>query len=100
MTMDVSKEAEEMIKTTEFPKVTFDDTLVNIDKCPVAKRVLSTKIIQKRDISWDDVVEKDEEEEDSEFYDTLQVILVIAICLLVGLIFCAGYLTLKLTGVI
>ena len=96
--MDVSKEAKEMIKTTEFPKVVFDKSLVNMDKCPVAKRVLSTKVIQKRNIAWEDFVEEEDEEEDS--YDTLQIILVIAICLLVGLIFCAGYLTLKLTGVI
>ena len=94
----VKREAKKMIKETDFPEVTFDDTLVNMDKCPVAKRVLSTKVIQKRDIAWEDFVEEEDEEEDS--YDTLQIILVIAICVLVAIVFCAMFLTLKLLGVI
>ena len=96
---NVKREAKKMIKETEFPEVTFDDTLVNVDKCPVAKRVLSTKVIQKRDIAWEDVVDV-ETEEDTKFYDTLQVILVIMICVFVAIIFAAMYLTLKLVGVI
>ena len=97
--MTLKDEAKEMINTTEFPKVTVNEELINLDKCGVAKREIPTKVIQKNDLKFDDGLD-DEEEEDTKYYHTLDVLLVIFICILVALLFSAAYLTLDLVGII
>ena len=97
--MSVEKVAKEMINTTEFPEVVVNEELINLDKCGVAKREIPTKVYQKKDLKFDDGLDE-EDEEDIKYCHTLDVLLVIFICILVALLFSAAYLTLDLVGII